>query len=382
MRFTDSENSAEERFSVPTDPVAADNTAPIAISATVDGTSMVLTYSEELDATSIPDADAFVVLADSTTVALANTDPVTLDDASVTLTLSTAVSAGQAVTVIYTAPTGGSATPLRDASGNPVVSDSVERTVVNATAVSTPQAPASLAARGGNARVTLTWTAPARDGGAPVTTYEYRLRTDSETHWPTSWITVADGPDAGTETGNERMTAVTGLDNGTRYHFQVRALNREGAGTAAQTSATPSGTACNAPDLTGRRQVWQGTLTVGKQSGGLLGELIGYGWMSGTGALSGRSTAIELGENRYKIGDVVLLYAHSGDLIPLLVPAPGTLVFHLVGETNRNAELTDTGEGGPCIACVRREIRFLRCDTSGQHCTRRSRASRSCVCRV
>ena len=346
VRFTDSENSAEERFSVPTDPVAADNTAPIAISATVDGTSMVLTYSEELDATSIPDADAFVVLADSTTVALANTDPVTLDDASVTLTLSTAVSAGQAVTVIYTAPTGGSATPLRDASGNPVVSDSVERTVVNATAVSTPQAPASLAARGGNARVTLTWTAPTRDGGAPVTTYEYRLRTDSETHWPTSWITVADGPDTGTQTGDERMTTVTGLDNGTLYHFQVRALNREGASTPAQTSAMPSGTACNAPDLAGRQQVWQGTLTVGKHSGGLLRELIGYGWASRTGALSGRNTPIDLGENRYQIGDMVLLYAHSGGLIPLLVPAPGTLVFHLVGETSRNAELTDTERAG------------------------------------
>ena len=85
---------------------------------------------------------------------------------------------------------------------------------------------------------------------------------------------------------------------------------------------------------------------MGEQRAGLLRELVGYGWSSRTGALSGRSTPIVLGENRYRIGDMVLLYAHSGGLIPLLVSPPGALVFHLVGQTNRNAELTATEREG------------------------------------
>ena len=222
-----------------------DNTAPTVVSATVDGTSLVLTHSEDLDAAAVPGADAFAVLADGSTAALANTGPVSLVGATLTLTLAAAatVSADQTVTVTYTAPTGPGAAPLRDVAGNPVASDTAGRTVTNET-------------------------------------------------------------------------------------------------------APPDATVCNAPNLTGRQQVWQGTLTVGRHSGGLPRELVGYGWYSRTGSLSGRSTLIELGENSYRIGDLVLLYAHSGGLIPLLVPAPGTLVFHLIGATDRNAELTTTERAG------------------------------------
>ena len=324
----------------------ADLTPPTVVSATVDGTSLDITYSEDLDAASVPAASAFVVEVAGTPAALADTGAVALDRATVTLTLATAVSAGQTVTVTYTAPTGQGATPLRDAEGNPVVSDTTERTVANETAVVAPEAPASVTAVAGDGRVTLAWTAPTEDGGAAVTGYEYRHRKDSDAGWPASWTAVADGTDAGTETGDERMVAVTGLDNGALYRFQVRASNRAGAGAAREAQATPSASICNAPDLSGRRQVWRGTLTVGEQVGGRLNELVGYGWSSRTGALSGRSTPIELGANRFRIGDAVLLYAHSGGLIPLLVPPPGALAFHLVGDGNRNAELTDTDRAG------------------------------------
>ena len=123
--------------------------------------------------------------------------------------------------------------------------------------------------------------------------------------------------------------------------------NGNAAATRGSSTYTAPPTVCNPPDLTGRQEVWQGTLRVGRHEGGLSNELVGYGWYSRTGSLSGRSTPIELGENRrFRIGDTVLLYAHSGGLIPLLVPAPGTLVFHLVGDPNRNAELTDTERAG------------------------------------
>ena len=164
-------------------------------------------------------------------------------------------------------------------------------------------------------------------------------------------ITVGNGT-ASSFTGSDGDTAFTALisptEDGEVTVDVVMDVATDAAGNdntaAAQVSSTYTAppTVCNPPDLTGREEVWQGTLTVGEQRGGLLRELVGYGWSSWTGALSGRSTPIVLGENRYRIGDMVLLYAHSGGLIPLLVPPPGALVFHLVGQTNRNAELTAT----------------------------------------
>ena len=221
------------------------------------------------------------------------------------------------------------------------VASATDTAAVTVTAAMAPGALASLAATARDGRVTLAWTAPSDDGGAPVTGYEYRHRKDSDADWPARWTAVADGSDAGTATDDERMVAVTGLDNGALYRFQVRALNRAGAGAALEAQATPSGAQCSAPDLAGRERVWQGTLTVGRQAGALLRELVGYGWTSRTGALSGRTAPIVLDANRYRIGDFVLLYAHTTNLdVVLGLPAAGTLVFHLVGATDRDAELT------------------------------------------
>ena len=114
-----------------------------------------------------------------------------------------------------------------------------------------------------------------------------------------------------------------------------------GNAAAAQASSTYTAPSCAAPDLAGHERVWQGTLTVGRQAGGILRELVGYGWTSRTGALSGRTAPIVLDANRYRIGDFVLLYAHTTNLdVVLGLPAAGTLVFHLVDATDPDAELT------------------------------------------
>ena len=306
-----------------------DNTGPGFLFGTVDGTSMVvLTYSEALDAASVPAASAFAVAVAGTPAALANTDPVALDGKKVTLTLATAVSAGQTVTVTYTAPTGSTATPLKDAVGNPVASDTQARMMAVA-----PGAPASLDATASDGRVILAWTAPSSDGGTPVTSYRIRHAAGASVPSGTAW----------TDVGIAFRTTVTGLANGTEYAFEVQAMNGVGAGAAREAKATPSDAHCNAPNLVtaGRERVWQGTLTVGRQAGGLLRELVGYGWTSRTGALSGRTAPIVLDANRYRIGDFVLLYAHTTNLdVVLGLPAAGTLVFHLVDATDPDAELT------------------------------------------
>ena len=109
--------------------LGVDLTAPQVVSSTVHGTSLAMVYTEPLDTSSVPEADAFVVKVDGSQVALAEAGAVTFDGASLTLTLAAAANTGQAVTVTYTTPTGQDAAPLRDAAGNEVVSDTVERMV-------------------------------------------------------------------------------------------------------------------------------------------------------------------------------------------------------------------------------------------------------------
>ena len=90
---------------------------------------------------------------------------------------------------------------------------------------SAPGAPRNLTAVGGYGQVVLTWDAPADDGGAEITDYEYRINGRNP------WISI--GSTLTTHT-------VTGLVNGTGYTFQVRAVNRIGKGRASsQTEAAP-----------------------------------------------------------------------------------------------------------------------------------------------
>ena len=66
---------------------------------------------------------------------------------------------------------------------------------------------------GGDGQVVLSWDAPASDGGAEITDYEYRINRSDP------WI-----PTGSTETTH----TVTELVNGTSYVFEVRAVNAAG----------------------------------------------------------------------------------------------------------------------------------------------------------
>ena len=90
---------------------------------------------------------------------------------------------------------------------------------------SVPGAPRNLTAVGGNGEVVLSWDAPASDGGAEITDYEYRINRRGP------WISIG---------STETTYTVTGLVNGTVYIFEVRAVNA--AGRSASTNraeATP-----------------------------------------------------------------------------------------------------------------------------------------------
>ena len=94
-----------------------DTTAPTLNTATVNGATLTLTYDEALYPGSVPATGDFTVEVDGVEVNLANTAPVVVSDMTVTLTLASAVTPGQTVTVSYTAGTN----PIRDlARNNPV----------------------------------------------------------------------------------------------------------------------------------------------------------------------------------------------------------------------------------------------------------------------
>ena len=102
-----------------------------------------------------------------------------------------------------------------------------------------PSAPRSLTAEPGFEQAVLSWTAPVNAGRTPIVRYEYRVSSDGGVSWSPDWTAVppaSDGGDAADATGY----TVSGLDNDTPYTFEVRAVNTDGAGTAAQRAATPT----------------------------------------------------------------------------------------------------------------------------------------------
>ena len=84
---------------------------PVLQSAAINGTELTLEFSNSLDATSRPAMSAFEVKVRGTAVSLSSSNPVSISGSTVTLRLGSAVTAGDTVTVSYTAP---GANPIKD----------------------------------------------------------------------------------------------------------------------------------------------------------------------------------------------------------------------------------------------------------------------------
>ena len=102
----------------------------------------------------------------------------------------------------------------------------------------TPGAPTGLTATGGDQQVRLRWTAPTSDGGSPITRYEYRFQQGDGVFG--SWRTISGGASATSYT-------VTGLENGTSYVFEIRAVNAIGSGQTTTANVTLGESAPGAP---------------------------------------------------------------------------------------------------------------------------------------
>ena len=100
---------------------------------------------------------------------------------------------------------------------------------VSAVPVTVPGAPTGLTATPGNSQVTLSWAAPASDGGSKVTGYDLYVGTTAD---------LSGNAPVARVTGT--VVTVTNLINGTRYYFGVTAVNRVGEGRPSnEVSAVP-----------------------------------------------------------------------------------------------------------------------------------------------
>ena len=153
VRVTDGANPVDAALVVRL--VDVDEIAPMLSDASVDGAALALVFSETLDASGRPAPSAFAVTVDS---AARGVSGVSVSASTVTLTLVSAVAAGETVTVGYTVPVGANASPLRDDAGNPVAGFSGEA-VRNDTAAPLNTAPTGLPTIAGTAQVGETLTA-------------------------------------------------------------------------------------------------------------------------------------------------------------------------------------------------------------------------------
>ena len=217
------------------------NLAPVLESAKADGTSLVLTYAEDLDTGSTPAASAYAVTVDGTAAAPSS---VSVSGRTVTLTLAAAVTGGEAVTLEYTP----GSNPVQDESGLDAPGFANRTVVVNNDATGTPTI-------GGVAQVGGMLTANVsaiRDTDGLPSGFDYR------------WVRVAtDSTETDIGTNSSRYSPGYS-DVGSTIRVDVRFT--DGAGNAEGPLASVAVGPVAAPTTTGTCPAdsdWRATLTMG-----------------------------------------------------------------------------------------------------------------------
>ncbi len=257
-----------------------ETTPPELATATVDGTTLTLTYDEALDEASGLAADAFSVAVVGTGRAV---DRVSVAGSSVILTLGSAVASGATVTVSYAAPADTAAPRIQDDAGNPAASFS-DQAVVNNTPPP-PNTPATGAPTiSGTARVGETLTAEtsaiADADGLDNVGYSYQ--------WLANGADIAGATDP----------TYTLVDDDAGKAIQVKVSFRDDKNnpetlTSAATAAVeprPNTPATGAPTISGTVRVGE-TLTAGTSAiadaDGMSGAVFIYHWLANGADIAG-----------------------------------------------------------------------------------------------
>ena len=250
-----------------------ETTPPELSTATVDGAALTLTYDEALDENSEPSSDAFSVTVGGTGRAV---DGVSVSGSSVILTLGSAVTAADTVTVSYTAPTDAAAPRIQDEAGNPAASFS-DQDVEN----NTPP-PANTPATGaptisGTVRAGESLTAETRDieddDGLDNATFSYQ------------WIAGTTNISGATGSTYTLVDDDAGLTIKVKVSFFDDKNNQETL-TSAATAAVeprPNSPATGAPTISGTVRVGE-TLTADTSAiadaDGMSGAVFTYQWLA------------------------------------------------------------------------------------------------------
>ena len=251
--------------------------------ATVDGATLTLTYDEDLDENSEPSPDAFSVTVVGTGRAV---DGVSVSGSSVMLTLASAVTAADTVTVSYTAPTDAAAPRIQDDAGNPAVSFSDELVTNN-----TPP-PANTPATGaptisGTVRAGETLTAETRDieddDGLDNATFSYQ------------WIAGTTNISGATGSTYTLVDDDAGLTIKVKVSFFDDKNNPETL-TSAATAAVeprPNSPATGAPTISGTVRVGE-TLTADTSdiadADGMSRAVFSYQWLANDADIAGATS--------------------------------------------------------------------------------------------
>ena len=202
-----------------------------------DGTQVILTFSEDVVS---PDRGVMTIRAGGNVV---STSAASANGPRVDLTLTTALTSS---TVVVTVALSFDAVLDTASNGNLAVAATA---VTNA--VGAPDPPGTLKARRGDGEVHLEWVPVAAVPTDPDRAYQ--LRYGAEGGESNQWRDIPGSAPGGP---HARSYTVTGLENGTRYAFELRVRRDSGFGTAAKIRQTPEAPRWSVS--TNRRSVHEG----------------------------------------------------------------------------------------------------------------------------
>ena len=219
---------------------------PSPSAASVDGATLTITFDEPLDAGETPDKSAFAVAVAGSSRGV---DTVSVSGSVVTLTLVTAVFAGEAVTLDYTSPSGATADRLEDVVGNAAASFSGQDATSNTAPAQseepsesqddTPNSPGNLkVVRHESGKLLASWDAP--DSGPTPTGYTVQWKESGD-----DWDDANDVSEANVQ-GTSHV--ITGLTDGGQYAVRVIAYKGDAeSGPSGEITATPQETVPPSP---------------------------------------------------------------------------------------------------------------------------------------
>ena len=202
-----------------------------------DGAKVILTFSEDIRSVN---RASVTIQANGATLSTTGADR-TGNKAEITLAAAlTAAATNITVSLASSA--------VHDIAGNGILFVAATA-VTNAVDAPDPaDPPGSLKARRGDGEVHLEWEPPAAVAGDPDLAYQLRYGAEGGEYG--QWRDIPGGP-------NARSHTVTGLENGTRYAFELRVRRREsGFGRAAEIMQTPEAPRWSVS--TNRRSVHEG----------------------------------------------------------------------------------------------------------------------------